>query len=158
MAYWSLNIRELKNLFNNGDGHENVTLDANSINSSNVGNFFEVKGLYLRRKLLSCFCPWQNVKLGAFRVVVVQQRLRSVQKSVVVFGGPIGFLSFSLLSLSSLLKLPIFKSILWATFQPRVSYINCCFFSLMWVFMVFQLPAWTDLNSFPSYCGSVFFS
>ena len=55
MAYWFflLHIREFKNLFNNGDSHKNVTLEVNSrclklyrtnsINSSNVGNFFEVE-------------------------------------------------------------------------------------------------------------------
>ena len=34
--------------------------------------------------VILCFCPQQNVKLGTFRIVVAQQWLRSVQKSVVV--------------------------------------------------------------------------
>ena len=34
--------------------------------------------------VILCFCPQQNVKLGTFRIVVAQQWLRSVQKSVLV--------------------------------------------------------------------------
>ena len=73
-----------------------------------------------------CFCPQQNVKLGTFHIVVAQQWLRSVQKSVVVL--PILAIGFLPFSLPSLLELPIFKNILLATFQSGVSYINCCFF------------------------------
>ena len=127
----------LENLSNNdggGDNSENVTekvksrgLKVNraysiSFDSSMVGKFFWslilkdcIKGPEKKRKLVFlCSRPRQIVKLGTYMFVVVQRRLRNVQKSVVhvqsCYLPPkklIAFLPFSLPSPLSMLKLPI---------------------------------------------------
>ena len=126
----------LENLSNNdggGDNSENVTekvksrgLNVNraysiSFDSSMVGKFFWslilkdcIKGPEKKRKLvLLCSRPRQIVKLGTYMFVVVQRRLRNVQKRVVHVQSCylpkklIAFLLFSLPSPLSMLKVPI---------------------------------------------------
>ena len=86
-----------------------------SFDSSNVD--MNSKGLYMyhisrKEKSVAVLCsrPRQNVKLARpFHVVVVQRRLRNVQKRVMHVQSccfAIAFLPFSLPSPSSLLKLP----------------------------------------------------
>ena len=128
----------LESLSNNdvgggGDDSENVTekvksrgLKVNraysiSFDSSMVGNFFWslilkdcIKGPEKKRKLVFlCSRPRQIVKLGNYMFVVVQRRLRNVQKRVVHVQSCylpkklIAFLLFSLPSPLSMLKVPI---------------------------------------------------
>ena len=92
-----------------------------SFDSSMVGKFFWslilkdcIKGPEKKRKLvLLCSRPRQIVKLGTYMFVVVQRRLRNVQKRVVHVQSCylpkklIAFLLFSLPSPLSMLKLPI---------------------------------------------------
>ena len=92
-----------------------------SFDSSIVGKFFWslilkdcIKGPEKKRKLVFlCSRPRQIVKLGTYMFVVVQRRLRNVQKRVVHVQSCylpkklIAFLLFSLPSPLSMLKLPI---------------------------------------------------
>ena len=95
-------IRSLSNNESDGYGYENVTQKVNLrflklyrgcsiwFNSSNLGNFFlelNSKGLYQssRNEKESCCLVWPSStkhEIMQFHVVVVQWRLRNVQKSV----------------------------------------------------------------------------